>query len=304
MSTTKGKTPVTRPLPTCAFEEITPDIAKQMLGVNHINRRLIDSGVERLTGVLERGEWMEDSTDAIGLDDDGGVVNGQHRLTSIMESGITVTALVVRGVRPDVIKVIDQGQPRNLSQLLQMSGRYEYASDLASSITNLWKVCNNFEQKLPRGVAPSVPQLLEFFDVHPHLVDSLRSAVDVAKGIKGVSKTWLAPYHYLMSTVDPDAADEFFSKLESGAEIQPGDPVHALREKIIANASSNTAKQESAHVVAAWMVKAWEADRAGRSLTKQTLKYVYSGARAEDFPKVSNITFGPDGAILLEDEAA
>jgi hypothetical protein len=301
MSTTKGR-PATRPDPTCAFEEITPDIAKQMLGVNHANRRLIDSGVERLKGILERGEWMSDSTDAIGLDEDGGVVNGQHRLTSIMESGVTVRALVVRGVSPDVIKVIDQGQPRNLAQILQMSGRYEYASDLAGAIQNLWRIGNDYEKVMPTAHKPTVPQLLEFFDVHPHLVDSMRTAVDVAKVTKGLSRGWLAPYHYLMSTVDPDAADEFFSKLESGAEINPGDPVHALREKIFSNASA--VKPETTGVVAAWLVKAWEADRAGKSLTKQTLKYQYKGARAEDFPKVSNITFAPDGAILPEDEAA
>ncbi len=288
--------------PTCAFEEITPDIAKQMLGVNHANRRLIDSGVERLKGILERGEWMSDSTDAIGLDEDGGVVNGQHRLTSIMESGITVTALVVRGVSPDVIKVIDQGQPRNLAQILQMSGKYEYASDLAGAIQNLWRISNDYEKTMPVAQKPTVPQLLEFFEVHPHLVDSTRTSVDVAKVLKGLSRGWLMPYHYIMSTVDPEAADEFFSKLESGAEIQPGDPVHALREKIFANASAT--KPESTVVVAGWLVKAWEADRAGKSLTKQTLKYLYTGARAEDFPKVSNITFAPDGAILPEDEAA
>jgi len=288
--------------PTCAFEKITPDTAKQMLGVNHANRRLIDSGVERLKGILERGEWMSDSTDAIGLDIDGGVVNGQHRLTSIMESGITVEALVVRGVSPDVIKVIDQGQPRNLAQILQMQGKYEYASDLASAITTLWRIGNDFEKTLPTAHKPTVPQLLEFFDVHPHLVDSMRTAVDVAKVLKGLSRGWLAPYHYIMSTVDPDAADEFYSKLESGAEINPGDPVHALREKIFANASLS--KPEAGSVPAAWLVKAWEADRAGKSLTKQTLKYQYKGARAEDFPKVSNIEFDPDGAILLEDEAA
>jgi len=291
-----------RPSPSCEIEEITPDDAKQMLGVNHANRRLIDAGVERLKGIIERGEWMEDSTDGIGLDLDGGVVNGQHRLTAIMESGITVRALVVRNVRPEVIKVIDQGLPRNLAQILQMTGKYEYSSDLAASITNLWRVANDYEKTMPSAHKPTVPQLLEFFEAHPHLVDSVRVAVDVARAVKSIPRGWLAPYHYLMATVDPDAADVFFSKLETGAEINPGDPVYALREKLIANASAT--KPETGVVPVAWVVKAWEADQAGKSLTKQTLKYQYKGARAEDFPKVSHIMFGPDGAILPEDEAA
>ena len=287
-----------RPEPVCEIETITPELAKQMLSINHANRRLIDSGVERIMGIIARGEWMEDSTDAIGLDYDGGVVNGQHRLTAIANGTITVRALVLRNVNPDVIKVIDQGQPRNLTQILQMSGRYEYASDLAGAITYLWCIWQDYEKTLPAAVKPSIPQMLEFFARHPHLPDSVRVAVDVTRGLNGgVQKAKLAALHYLMATADSDVADDFFSKLETGLEIQAGDPVGALRDKIIANNSAN--KAESPVVVAAWVVKAWEAQRAGRALTKPALKWQSKGARAEDFPKVSDVNFSEDGALDL-----
>lgn len=288
--------------PSCEIEEITPDLAKQWLGVNHVNRRLVDSNVQRIKGIIARGEWMEDSTDGIGLDTDGGVINGQHRLTAIADGEVPVRALVVRNVRPEVIKVIDQGMPRNLSQILQMTGKYEYAADLAGAITFLWRIANDFEKTVPMAYKPSVPQLLEFFDIHPHLVDSVKVAVDTTRSLKGVQRSWLAAYHYLMSTVDVAAADEFFVKLETGSEIQAGDPVHALREKVLANATAT--KPETGVVVAAWLVKAWEAERAGQALTKATLKYVYKGARAEDFPKLSGIGFDAEGGLSEADEAA
>lgn len=301
MSTTE--TSAGRPPVTCEIEEITPQKAKQMLAVNHVNRRLIDSSVERLQGVIARGEWMEDSTDGIGLDVDGGVVNGQHRLTAIAEGEVNVRALVVRNVRPEVIKVIDQGLPRNLAQILQMTGKYEYASDLAGAIQWLWRVYTDGEKTQTVAAKPSIPQLLEFFSQHPHLVDSVRVAVDTARGLKGVQRAPIAAFHYLMATVDDTAADEFFSKLETGAEINPGDPVHSLREKIIANAVA--AKPESGVTVMAWLVKAWEAERQGRALPKSALRWKATGAKGEEFPKVEGIVFNEsDGSLVLGDAEA
>lgn len=290
-----------RPAPQCQIEEITPDQAKAWLGLNHVNRRLIESNTERLKGVIARGEWMEDSTDGIGLDVDGGVINGQHRLQAIAEGDVTVRALVVRNVRPEVIRVIDQGMPRNLAQILQMDGRYEYASDLAGAITYLWRIANDFEKAMPVAYKPSVQQLLDLFAGHPHITDSMPTAVDVSRLKGGAQRAWLAAYHYLMATVDPEAADDFFAKLDSGAEIPNGSAVHALREKITANA--NSVKPEPATVVAAWTVKAWEAHRAGYSLTPRTLKWVSKGGRAESFPKLSGLVFDGDGALTLGEDS-
>ena len=300
MGTTKTAT--ARPAVSCAIEEITPAKAKQMLAINHANRRLIDSGVERLQGVITRGEWMEDSTDGIGLDVDGGVVNGQHRLTAIANGTSTVRALVVRNVRPEVIKVIDQGLPRNLTQILQMTGKYEFCSDLSGAISWLWRIFTDSEKSQPVAQRPSVPQLLEFFGQHPHLVDSVRVAVDTNRSAKGFQTSGLAAFHYVMATVDDVAADEFFSKLETGAEISPGDPVHSLREKALANAIAT--KRESPVVVLAWLVKAWEAEREGKALQKANLRWKSSGARAEDFPKVGGIGFDPVGTLVVGDEEA
>jgi hypothetical protein len=293
---------------TCAFEVITPDDAKEMLSHNRNNRHLMPASTQRLAGVMQRGEWMADSTDAIGLDEDGGVVNGQHRLTAVVESGITITALVVRGVNPDVIKVIDMGLPRNLSQFLAMSGRYENCTELAQSLYNLWRIPTDAEKSQGTAFKPSIPQVLEFFvDHHPHLVDSVRTGIDVAKACKGIQPGWVAAYHYVMSSVDSDAADVFFTKLELGTEengddLDPTDPVAVLRTKIIAN--SEAKKKESTSTVAAWLVKAWEASQNGATLTTRSLKFNPKGVHGEDFPKVSGVSFDEDGAIVLEDEAA
>lgn len=289
--------PVTkRPAVICDIEEIDPDTAKQWLGVNHKNRGLQIPTVDRLKGIIARGEWMEDSTDGIGLDVDGGVVNGQHRLTAIAEGDYPVRALVVRNVRPEVIRVIDQGIPRNLRDILAMTGRYVRCGELASSIATLWNIMHDLEKTVPTALKPTVPQLLEFFEQHPHLTDSVEAAAITNLGLNGLPRK-AAAYHYLMATIDPDATDDFFSKLETGLEVEAGEPVGALREKILANMAAT--KPESAPTILAWLVKAWEATRAGEELTKRNLKWNPRGARAEDYPKVSGVGFDTDGSVVL-----
>src|SRR6516225_3546597 len=118
----------------CAYELVTPEKARAWLDLNHRNRTLSAGSVARLAAAMRRGEWMPDSTDAIGIDLDGGVINGQHRLQAVIESGIEIEMLVVTGVRPEVIKVIDQGRGRTFNQWLAMDGRYTNPSILGGAV--------------------------------------------------------------------------------------------------------------------------------------------------------------------------
>lgn len=278
--------------PSCAFELVTPEMAKQWLDVNHRNRKLSDPSVRRLAGIIRRGEWMKSCTDAVGLDRDGGVINGQHRLTAIIESDQPIWMLVVRNVDPDVIKVIDQGLHRNFTQLLQMDGRWPNPGFLAGATEWLYRMMNDFERSIPMDQKPTVPQLQDIFNDHQRLVGSLDAALEVYKRFK-VDRSMLVAYHYTMASVDPELADSFYDRLASGIDIMEGQPVHALREKYLAELTKADGKKEAKYVLAAWLVKAWEATRQDQTMVKRQLTFVKSGSRAEDFPKVTDVPWLP-----------
>lgn len=277
--------------PTCAIELVTPEMAKEWLGKNHRNRKLADPVVRRLSGAVERGEWMV-STDAIGLDADGGVVNGQHRLQTIIETDTPLTMLVVRNVDPDVIKVIDQGVGRNFVQLLQMDGRYTNAPVIDGAVKWIYRTINGFEKTEPTAYKPTTIQLLDLFEQHPNIVGSIDPALEVSK--VGVNRGIAGGIHYQCASVDPDAADDFFDRLASGLDVEDGDPVYALREKVLANAKREN--KEPATVVGAWVIKAWEATRRGDTMLLRNLKWVHTGSRAEPYPKISDVPWMPSGA--------
>jgi hypothetical protein len=277
----------------CAIEEITPEIAKQWLGVNHRNRRLSNPTVTRIAGVILRGEWMEDCTDAIGLDTDEGVVNGQHRLNAIIEADRAVRALVLRNVNPDVIKIIDQGMHRTFAQLLEMNG-YSYPTIVAGSIDWIYKMTHDYERTTPTAAKATVPQLLDVFNEHPNIVNSLDPAYSVWQKTR-VDRPMLTAYHYAFATVDADAADEFYEQLSTGIGVGGDTPVYTLRERYLAEQAKADGKKAQKYELAAWLVKAWEATRRGDTMTQRQLRWVKSGPRAEAFPKVSNVSWLPTG---------
>jgi hypothetical protein len=275
---------------TAAFEFVTPEAAKQMLAAgNRHNRRLMDFAVRRLKGISERHEWMYDSTDAIGVATDGSVVNGQHRLHCIADSGIGVWVLVVRGVRPEVIKIIDQGMGRSLAQTLAIQGGFADPRATATALEWMYKMTGHFEKSMPTEADPTQPQLLQLLEEHPHVVDSVEPAKAVQVKVNVLSRGVYAAYHYAMSCADPDLADEFFTQLATGLEVGDGDPAYVLRERFTADRLKPADKQLRKWEAMAFLVIAWEAARRGEALSARQLRITRSGRGAQQVPTVQGV---------------
>lgn len=288
--------------PSCSFEYITSEMAKQWLDVNHRNRQLSEPQVRRLADAIRRGEWMPSATDAIGLDTNGGVINGQHRLSAIIHADTPITCLVVRNVDPDVIKVIDQGIGRSLAQLLAMDGKFQSPTSVAGAVTALYRILNNFEIRQPTDQKPTVPQLLDLLAAHPGIEHSVPWGTDAARNF-AVPKPEVVAYHYLMASVDHEKANEFFRAIADGIELMDGDPVCALRErwlKEVGRAKDAQPKQ----IQLAWLVKAWEFSQTGDEVDARKLSWRGTGVRPQPYPKVTNVPFLFSAVVEDEDEAA
>lgn len=275
-----------------AYEFVTPESAKQMLGAgNRKNRKVTSAGVKRLQGIIARDEWMYDSTDAIGLDSDGGVVNGQHRLTAIAEGSAGVWMLVVRGVRPDIIKVIDQGIGRSLAQALDLDGRFPKPTVLASAVKMLYRIVNGQEKTVPPGDKSTISQELALLGQHLNLPASMDLASQLYRRFKVLYEGEFAAYHYTFSAVDAERADQFFEGLESGLDLSEGDAVYLLRERIAKELGRPAGAPKLGHWQ--WMtllVTAWEATRSGR-LTPKEAKLLKNGrpVAGVSVPQVSEV---------------
>lgn len=105
---------------TMTWERITPDKAQLYLTKNLENNRAIS--MARVNGYMHdmaSGNWSNNGT-TIKFDKEGHLIDGQHRLTAIVKSGITVYMWVARGVDENAFKTVDIGYARTGTQIIRM----------------------------------------------------------------------------------------------------------------------------------------------------------------------------------------
>lgn len=100
---------------------VTPEMAEEMLSRNSRNRPLSKTYVRALRRELEEGRWKP-SHQGVALTPTGELLDGQHRLTAIKESGIPAPLMVTEGVSSEVWSAIDQHNRRTGAQILAMAG--------------------------------------------------------------------------------------------------------------------------------------------------------------------------------------
>lgn len=99
---------------------VTPELAVEWLEHNTRNRKLRQSVVDRYAADMKAGRWLV-TGDAIAFDRNGAIVNGQHRLWAVMESGLTVPMLVARDLAPEVVSVLDDHLKRSLTDVAEIA---------------------------------------------------------------------------------------------------------------------------------------------------------------------------------------
>lgn len=102
-------------------EIITPALAKLYLTSNNNNRSLNKNLIKRYADAMVRGEWKMNG-DSIRFSISGRLLDGQHRMSAIIESKRPIELLVIRGLAEDVFDTIDQGRKRRMADVLHIQG--------------------------------------------------------------------------------------------------------------------------------------------------------------------------------------
>lgn len=96
--------------------QITPALATFYLSFNRDNRELMRRRVEVYAEHMRRGEFRHLPTEAIAFSKvDGRLLDGQHRLWAVVQSGVTCTMTVVKDADPKDAMYMDKGAPRTFA---------------------------------------------------------------------------------------------------------------------------------------------------------------------------------------------
>lgn len=122
---------------------VTPEIAFEWLKSNFKNNRRIDKRtVKQYAGF---SPWFA-CANTIKFDTHGRLIDGQHRLTAIVESGVAQFCDVLYNAPPELALVIDTGRQRTLSQMLTIAG-FSSGGTLSAALNSVnWIITDDTEK--------------------------------------------------------------------------------------------------------------------------------------------------------------
>jgi len=101
--------------------QVTPDMARNMLASNPINRRISERAVSDLSKAILNNDWQI-THQGIAFYDDGSLADGQHRLTAVVKANVPVHMMITKGLAKDAAMSIDSGRRRSLIDGVKISG--------------------------------------------------------------------------------------------------------------------------------------------------------------------------------------
>lgn len=259
--------------------EITPAKAEELLAHNTRNRNVREKAVNAYARDMRAGAWLQNG-DAIRIATDGTLLDGQHRLLAIIQSGVTIPMYIASGLAPEAQLTMDTGINRPFHDVLALAG-YPAASVLASVVRT---VCM-FEAN--GGSLPASGRRLtntEMLSTLAKYKDTLEEGVRVGHAL--VKRTTMPRSvagfcWWLFSAIDFDDAVAFFAAVESG-EGRVGEPAFMLNRWLL-RPSHDKLEGRNTRYISAITIRAWNAYRKGEEI--QRLYWNAGGSKAMPFPQ-------------------
>lgn len=246
---------------------ITPEVARWMLGFNQDNRAVRKMAVGSLVRSIVAGSWaLNGSTISFAgpKSNPTRLLDGQHRLTAVIESGEPVDMIVVWDLDSEAQLTMDIGPKRTTADFLGMSSEVN-SNVLSGAITITWRT----EHAERSGSARPTPT--EAFDVLERNPGLRESVTFVRRGAKlRYSPSLAAALHYIFASIDREDADKFWTMVLQNVGLVPNTGPCRLHDQVreASERRDVVIPQAALHKIT---IKAWNAFRDGVEV-KQRLK--------------------------------
>jgi hypothetical protein len=270
---------------TYSEKEITPELAAKWLEFNKVNRNVRIKKVREYAEMMTANGWKLNGS-GITFDNDGMLVDGQHRLLAVVESGETILSLVTEGVSPGVRPTVDENVKRSFKDDLAMAGiRNSYPNASLMRKIMIWQE-NGGLARLSTS-STQRPLLAAAWPEHAHdVVESNKEAGRWQGRWPGNTgalafMVWLLKYE---DANNPRMVDRFFQTVIIGSQADEDRVIAVqLRDRLAGTGSYYaTRKQVGVPYDVYWMIRGWNAWLTGSHVTKFILP---RGGLADPYPK-------------------
>lgn len=264
------------------LKTITPDVAQVWLDMNTNNRPLSKRTVKKLSDAMKRGEWKVNA-ETIKVNGTR-LVDGQHRLSAVVQSGVTIQSYVALDVPCDVFDTVDAGKTRSAVDVFNINGEVD-PHLLVPAVRVVHRLLVGGDRgKFYTLTNTQMASLLEEYSELRESLAFIRQHVPARRSIFPPSLG--AALHYLMSGHSPKScatlANEFWVGVLTGADISAGDPRHTLREKLIQSGGIAQGRYswDARELYLGLSIKAWNLWISGKQCKRLTF------GRSEKIPTI------------------
>lgn len=251
--------------------EVTPSMASNLLAnSNYNNRRIRHTVVSKYAKAMRDGDWKF-SPETISVSKSGRLLNGQHRMSAVVESGVNCRFLFAFGFDDDVFSVIDRGATRTTSDALGIDRR---VSEVA---TLLVKVHNYYGKRISITDADVMRASQCIKDAH----DILVNCTNRARAIFSSAPFRLATAARIMRGDGDYALKMYKNLIDANIENMPPCGHAAIRSALNGRLGSGGAMKQFTILSAAWAVT---------DPSKENASKLYLSIRQESFEEIVRAT--------------
>lgn len=241
---------------------VTPEIARDLLDRNINNRKLNKRRVDNMANAMLRNEWQYNG-DTIRISKSGRLLDGQHRLSAIEQSGISQKYIIVDGLDDDVFTTIDIGSARDAGQMLAIAG--EKNTTALAAVTKMALVYASTGRPIHGNPdkMPTHTQIVELAESDERLKAAANYTASNKWARKYLSPSATAFCRYALMEDNPEVAECFFSELSSGEYSYPDSPIKYIRDFLIEERNATVKTGNDRRI--AMVFHAYRIYRAGKS---------------------------------------
>lgn len=249
---------------------VTPEMAAAWLGQNEGNRRKRIAHIDRLVRDLKSGNFLP-TGDSIKFDWNGNLIDGQHRLSSIVAAGAGMWLVVVRQLDPRVRGVLDTNAKRSGADALHFAGVDSWNIVIAAvAKIAISRDAGRLQVSTDTShVSPTNIEITDWADANPDVAHASQFSGKYYKDL-GMPPSILAYSVLILSRLDYNDCVEFFTSAAEQRTNGLGDP-RLTMSKAFSNFSKNNRGTIPNAAALSVIFRAWNDWRSGKTKTTYPL---------------------------------
>jgi len=236
---------------TFQVEQISPNFAIDvLLKKNKNNRGIKTANLNKLIKAINNDEWTI-TNQGIAFDKDGNLIDGQHRLQAIINTGKTLPIMVARNMDSKIFHCVDKGTARTAADCLFIEGCTNPARIAAGIKVYL------LYQKHPEGtwrnaIMPTHIEIINEYNLNKELWNDITAKISIyhKKFYFFPISVAIAIYKLILDkNYEEWVLERFFTPLADGVNLKIDDPILSFRNQMMQKAFRSRGSFSQRHLL-------------------------------------------------------